>query len=352
LKFDTLANIAIGIAVFLYAVPLQMTAAPGPMRGEVAMGWAFGLGVILFGIWVCLGFALAVATAGGALDWLGTGRGAQFAILAASCLAMLAVTWLSGIMREEPAEAPWAERPFLTWALYAFPPLIAIVATLMVNPRLSASLPSLLLRLPLGAVAGASLLVVVGMLGEWMFSIQMREQEHAVAVVAEADERTKTQLAEIPKLDPEKDFGQLLGYTNRFHDARIRALAVEKLRTNPNFESDLASALRNNWRMDALIYLDANDAPDNKAIAEPARDAMFAMADEVRDLIKTESTLHPDSFDYRARLVLSVADKLHGLGVDYVPAVRAFRNALDEPRSDKPKANCTAEIDKWLRLSH
>jgi len=301
---------------------------------------------------VCLGFALAVATAGGALDWLGTGRGMQFAILAASCIAMLAVTWLSGVLREEPAEAPWAERPFLIWALYVFPPLIAAVAMLMVNPRLSASLPSLLVRVPLSAIAGASLLVVAGMLGEWMVSIQMREQEHAVAVVAEADERTKTQLAEIPKLDPEKDFGQLLGYTNRFHDSRIRALALETLHSNPNFERDLAAALRNNWRTDALIFLDANDAPVNKAIAEPARDAMFAMADEVRDLIKTESTLHADSFDYRARLVLSVADKLRGMGVDYVPAVRAFRNALDEPRSDKPKANCMAAIDKWLAQPH
>src|ERR1700722_13782382 len=163
LKFDTLANIAIGIAAFLYAVPLQMTASPGPMRGEVAMGWAFGLEVILLGIWVCLGFALAVATAGGGLDWLGPGRGAQFGILPASCIAMLALTWLSGILREEPAQAPWAERPFLTWAMYAFPPLIAIVAMLMVNPRLSASLPSLLVRVPLSAIAGASLLVVVGM---------------------------------------------------------------------------------------------------------------------------------------------------------------------------------------------
>jgi len=97
-----------------------------------------------------------------------------------------------------------------------------------------------------------------------------------------------------------------------------------------------------------LIFLDDADPPDGKALAEPARDAFLLQAEATRASIRTPGALYSDSFDFEGRLVLSVADKFRSFGVDYAPAIRAFRSALDEPHDPKIKFTCAAQLDDWL----
>jgi len=80
-----------------------------------------------------------------------------------------------------------------------------------------------------------------------------------------------------------------------------------------------------------LIFLDASDPPDGKPLAEPARDAFLSAAEHVRTTLREPGTLYPDSFEFQARLVLSVADKFHPFGVDY-----ARRSALFAALSMSP----------------
>jgi hypothetical protein len=87
-------------------------------------------------------------------------------------------------------------------------------------------------------------------------------------------------------------------------------------------------------------------------LTEPFRDGVLVMAKQVRENLRTEYTFHADSFDFDTRLILSVAEKLHGLGTDFVPAIREYRAAMDEPRADKSskaRLNCVAVLDSWLK---
>ncbi|MEI9863514.1 MAG: hypothetical protein WDN00_02960 [Limisphaerales bacterium] len=62
-----------------------------------------------------------------------------------------------------------------------------------------------------------------------------------------------------------------------------------------------------------------------KTLAEPVGTGMFVLAKAARDSVKETHTFYAEQFDWDTRIMLSVADKFHGRGVDYLPAIREFR---------------------------
>ena len=93
--------------------------------------------------------------------------------------------------------------------------------------------------------------------------------------------------------------------------------------------------LRNEWCIEALVFLGGADPPDSNALDEPARDTFLSVAEKVHGDLKTMSSLYPDAFDWETRPVLSVAGRFRDYGVDYAPAIHNLRSAMDEPRWDQ-----------------
>jgi hypothetical protein len=343
-------NLCFGIALLLYAIPIPLIIVQ-PRTHDGGQSEAWGLIVALLLLWSCLTVALCVSAANGGLDWLSIGRGSQYALVVVTCLALAVVTGMSGLLRHETADQiPWAVRPLVpfAWAMWLFPLVVLLFTLLTINPGLGAGMPSLLLRAPLGAVGGASLLVSFGLLAQWFVSSQQNQAARADAMISEESERTKQQFEDLKGMDANTQLSAVLGYTNRYHDEKLRALALEKVRAVPDLEEQLAVGLRSPWYEQVLIFLDASDPPDGKPLAEPARDAFLLQAEATRASIREGGTLYPDTFDFQGRLVVSVADKFRSYGVDYAPAIRAFRSALDEPHDPKVKFACAARLDDWL----
>jgi hypothetical protein len=46
--------------------------------------------------------------------------------------------------------------------------------------------------------------------------------------------------------------------------------------------------------------------------------------------------------------VLAAADRFKPFGVDYVPAMRTYRAAMDEPNRNHFVPQCRATIDQWI----
>jgi len=348
--FRIIGNLCIGLAVLLYAVPLPLIIT-SPRSHDGGQSEAWGLILVLIPLWFCLAVALCASTANGGLDWLSIGRGSQYALALVTCLAMAVVTGLSGLLRHETADQiPWAVRPLVpfAWAMWLFPLVIAIFALLTINSELGAGVPRMALRAPVALVGGVSLLVSLGMLAQWFVSSQQQQAARVDAIVSEEAERTKRQIEEVQGYDANTHLSFVLSYTNRYNDPKLRELALQKIRAVPDLEEQLITGLRSPWFESVLIFLDASDPPDAKPLAEPARDAFLLQAERVRTTLRDSVTLYPEGFDFQARLVLSVADKFRPFGVDYAPAIRAFRTALDGPPDPKVKFNCAADLDAWL----
>jgi hypothetical protein len=281
-------NICLGLAFVVHLTALPFVLNDGSGRAS-ADGIVVSAVLVLIPLWLLIAAALCIGTARGALDWIAVGRGAQLIVVVVSCAALLAVCATSVVGKVAPrSEVPWAARPFAKWGVHVLP-LVAIAFGLCaINLAPDSSFPAVIYRLPFAVVVGAAWLAGVGLLGQWVADLQHRAA------------------GRVRSLDPETDVPEL------------------------------------------LIYVDACDVADPEALAEPVRQAILRTAERVHDLVRREHSLQPDSFDSKTRLVLSAATKFRGRGVDYVPAIRKLRAALNEPRSQPVHFTAADTLDRWL----
>lgn len=347
-------NGCLALAGLLFLYPILPMLQEPPRGHDSATGLMMGLAMLLPPLWLLLSVALSVATARGAFEWLSVERGLQYGLVLAACLAMGIVTWFSGSFRgEADGQIPWAARAVIGWAVYVLPLLTIGIGVVVVNPTLQAFVPPLAVRVPLALGGGLSLLLCGGLLLEGLSAWSQHNAARVEQVIARQNERDQRYLAEVQAMDPKRDFPNLLNYTSEFESPAIRALALEKAQAHPHFTDALIDAIHNGWSDYALRYLESNDPPDAQALAEPVREALIQEADWVRNLIRREHTLRDDDFDSRAGRLLKVVQRFQGRGVDFVPAVRAFRQALDEPRDatkgqNPIKPTCRRMLDDWL----
>jgi hypothetical protein len=219
---------------------------------------------------------------------------------------------------------------------------------LTLNPALGSPVPPLLYRIPLAVIAGLSLLVTAGMIGQWIVHSQKQQLARVERAIEEGNERDRNILARVQSLNPTNDFPELLGFANRFENENIRKVAIEKAQSHPQFADALAQVLQNGWAEKGLVYLDACEVPDPKALAEPVRVAIEVLAKDALDSVDRTHTFYAEQFDWNTRIILSVADKFKGSGVDYVPAIREFRAALDYQRGKSFDFNARHTLDAWL----
>ena len=343
-------NLSIGLALLLYAVPLPLVFW-SPRGHDGGQGYGWGLILVLVPLWFLLAVALLVSAMNGGLDWTRMARGWQFALVLVTSLAMAVVTTLSGMLRYETADQiPWAVRPLTPfgWAMWVFPLVVILFSAVTINASLGGTLPPFALETMAGVVGGISLLVSFGMLAQWFAFSMQKQAARDGALVAEAAQRPLRELEELRGYDANKDFYIVLGYTNPFNDPRVRALALEKIRAVPNLDEQLAGTLRGPGYDRALMFLATPDASADRALAEAVRDAFLLQAQSTRERMQQPSDVRADDFDFDCRSILSVAEKFRSYGVDYVPAIRSFRSALDEPHHPNVRFACAAQLDDWL----
>lgn len=344
-----IGNIILSLAAFLYVVPLQMLMHEADLRREGGALWG---NIFMFvPLWSLLTIALLLATARGGFDWLPMNRASQYFLIVASGLALLAVTFFSFLAKLEPAnQLPWAAHPFRIWAAYVFPLLTLALAFFTLNPAIGGKISVLVYRVPFAIIGIASLLACTGMVLQWIMVSYQQQIARSERAVEQSNQRDRSILAEVQAMNATNDFVQLLGFANRFENQEIRQVAIEKANAHPQFTAALAEVLKNFYAEKGLVYLDACDISeaDMKTLAEPVRAAIMVLTKDAVDSVERTNTYYAEQFDWNTRIILSVTDKFHGSGVDYVPTIREFRAALDEPLGKNFNFNARHTLDAWL----
>ncbi len=325
---------------------LLLIGATGSSNGGSAMA-AVLLAVPFAG---CLLLASGVAVARGGFEWVApSSRNLQWlAVLAAALAAALVTAGSAALRREVPDQMPWALWPVRGWAFAVWPPLLTATMALALWPALRGGLPALAWKAPATLVGVVSLVVCAGLLVQAVQDAMAQSAAATARLAADNDRRDASVLADVEKADPVRDLVSLMNQTTRYEVPRIRTLALAKVRAHPDLNAALDQMLRGARRDDALTFLESNDAPDNQALAAPAREAMLGMAAELREDVRQPQMLHVDHFAPEVRRILAVADKFAAFGVDYVGPVRSIREALDAPEVKTMPLNCRTTLDQWL----
>jgi hypothetical protein len=294
----------------------------------------------------------AVAWVGG-LDWIARSRGTRYAIVAAGLLAIMGVTTLSLVVRfEPPSQQPFAVRHLADIAPGLFPLVLLVVGAILLNASFRPGIPRAAYTGPLALVFGTSLLACAVGAVEWF----VYEQQATTARIAEmqADQagRHAAHLAEIEAIDPLVAMERLLVFTDSNHPPDVRARALARVRSNPEWPEALATMLEGNASLEAFTFLASNAVEDRALLAGPVNAGILRVAEWVRRSIhggSHEAHFYEGQFSWEVERVLATADAFQGLGVDYLPAIRTLRAALDEPNEHKRvRFTCVATLDRWI----
>jgi hypothetical protein len=344
-------NICLGLACLIF---LLLLAAQTVVKSAGNFGDLLILAILALLLFILFSVAFCAIASKTELDWLGWSRRTQKLAVVLSCLGLAIIIGTSAAFEREPySQMPVTIRPFVPWAHLVLPVVLIAVGFLWLNKDpggpAGQAVPVLWLRSVFAGLSALSFLAMLSFVGESIYWSQWRAVQQVASIQNRQNDRDRMIMEQTQSADPEKDFGSLLNQTTRFEKSDIRKVAVDKILSNRNFTELLIAHLRDPlYCEEALIFLRDNEPPDRSPFGEPIREAFILTANNVRGLMRTEVVIHTDSFVYETSTVLEVVDKFGKSGVDYLPAIRQLRAAMDEPRSEKVELEAKKTLDEWL----
>lgn len=168
----------------------------------------------------------------------------------------------------------------------------------------------------------------------------------------EMDSNNKRILEEIETCDLDKDMIFLTVHTEKARPDFIRKKAVEKIRSKPDWQEDLAKRLDSGWSESVFQFLGSNDVDNPELFKFEIIKGIKREAESIKKDLSTgqEYNLYEGMFNSRILNVVLTVDRFKNQGVDYKPALKELRNALEVQPERKPIVSVIQNIlDKWLK---
>ncbi|MBK8698525.1 MAG: hypothetical protein IPN29_02875 [Saprospiraceae bacterium] len=151
-------------------------------------------------------------------------------------------------------------------------------------------------------------------------------------------------LEQIDNCDASKDITSLFIFSGDNQPRQIREKARLKIRSKPDWQDDLYNTLEGDDVDEAFLFLLSNEIDDRPKFAKGVYQGILSQARLIRERLRRSS--HPShvyegQFIFEVERSLQVAEKFKDLGVDFKPAVKELRAALDEPIAyENPNNSC------------
>ncbi len=355
-----IGNIFLTLATFIYVFILSFAYGDKPPQsGDAAGGYAMGTILLELAFLGCMVIAtVAVGWAGG-FDWMSGGKSAKWGIAFLGLLTIIFVAALSTMFRFEPVP-PWSIRYLTGVAPAVFPAVLLLAGAVLLNAPIREIIPLPAYKIPLIIVFGISLIACLAGLVELMVWQQQRANQQIATALSDQERYHQNHLADVASADVMDTNGliNILVFTDGNHRPELREKALEKIKSNPNWQQVLVEALRSPNAPTVFTFLASNAVDDKALFAEPVREGILNFAEGIRRNIRQcshPSHFYADQFSWDIDRMLATVENFKDMGVDYLPAMREVRAALDEP-SDPPglkqvEFKAVSTLDWWIRQS-
>lgn len=335
-----IGNILLGITAFLFLIFNYETFGKSAPGGDAAVGWAWTIIIYYLATFVCLSLVAAIIGLKGGFAWVAaSGSGGRFAWVAGGLLVALL-----GAMFVAFREGPMVSRLGDFWPGTIHLLLIAGFAILL-NGGTVYRLP-LLLAAGLGAVPCGLILFA---------SLKTKAEGYVTAIkgAGRPDENDLRMIAEIEGHDASKNLSNLLIFTDYNKDKSVREPALAKIRSQVDWQQQLALGLRERWAPEVFTFLAGNEVDDKTLFAEPLHAGILMQAELIREKIGEayqEHHLYEGQFLWETERVLKTIERFEVNGQNYRPEMQALRKAFDAPcKIRKPDFVCLRYLDRWLK---
>ena len=348
-----IGNIILGIAaLILFSLVNSFYNKPMP-GGDAGVGYAWGIIILNLGFVLCMGIVALIIGYKGGFEWVSPAKSTRILYVTVSVLAALIFAGLAGLFKGESGHMAGPARFLVGLSYLVIPILMILISTILLNDNLKTSIPIAIYKWPSVFVAGVSLLGLTSLVLAQVISSAKNQAAAIESRKNGMDENDLRILAEIDTCDVINSVGSILIFTGDNQPAKIQNAAVAKIKTNPDWEKNLLTYFETDWAPEVFQFLASNDVDNPTLFEEPVQKGIYIQANLVRERIRRcshPSHFYPGMFDWDIARVIRTVDKFQSREVDYLPAMKELRAAMDEPSElDKPNFRAAEMLDKWIK---
>ncbi len=346
-----LGNILLTLSALISALIFSTVYGKAP-RGADG-GYPLSVVLLYLVFWVCMAIAAIIIAVKGGFDWVSPNRTTRNLLVGLGLLMAVFTAALSALFKYEAGPVPALFKTFSSFAPALIPLLMIAAGFVLLNSGIREAVPAGLYKWPLLLVFALGALGTAAGLFTWL-AAQSEKTANAIESKAADEARHNAEfMREIDSCDVTKNMVRILAFTDANHDAALRAHALAKIKSNPDWQEVLVYWLENKGALECFTFLASNEVDDKAMFLQPIDTGLRSVADWIRRSIRDEEHAHdlyPERFSYEVERMLRTVDKFEGLGHDYRPAVRELRAALDEPTAlAKVQFKCAGMLDAWLK---
>lgn len=347
-----LGNLFLILATISFLVLQSPSFRRPPPGGDAGVGYAWGIIIFNLAFAICMLVVTLSIGAKGGFEWVSPKRSTRMLFVTIGVLTTLITCALSSLFRHEPG-APALLRSFSGFIPVVVPVIMIIGGAILLNAPLRNAVPVALYKWPLIIVSLIGVTGTASALVGWMVSSARNQAATIREGQAAMDSNHQRMLNEIDTCDVTKNMVFILVMTGDNQERDIQERAVAKVKTHPQWQQELIRLLQTGWASEPFQFLASNEVDDPSLFLEPVRLGVLKQAELFRQRIRDcnhPSNFYPGMFDWDTERVLRTVNRFKGKGVDYVPAVKELRAALDEPSPyEKPKFGAVKMLDKWIK---
>lgn len=328
---------------------VSMAGKPTP-GGDAGVGHAFALLFAYAAVALGISGTTTLLLWKGSFAWLTDKTTLRNGLVIGGLITVLIFGFFAALNND--GGAPWVMR---FWGKYvvvwALPPLLLGLLALL-YPSVQQVIPSTIWQWSIKGTALLSGIACMFMVGEWLVSIPTKIAQQSAAVTREETQRKQQFLQEIANTNAETSLVTILVFTTKYQDPDVRNAALDKIKTNPEWQQYLVSRIQTPWAGEVFSFLADNDVPDKALFAKPIETGIGEMAKLFEDGMRRTHTFYDGQFYTETEDVLETIAKFESLGIDYAPAVQKLRAALDTPLESyqqPAKLRCIPLLDQWLK---
>ena len=350
---NLIGNVFLSIAaliIFYLSTSFYSKSIPG---GDAGVGYAWGIIILNLAFFICMIIIAFIIGWKGGFEWISPNKSTRtwLAILGVLITTIYAV--LCGFNKPDSGIFSSPVKSLINFSYLLIPVLLIVISAILLNDALRNSIPPMLIK-------GSSLIIVLfstaGLIGFMIGEMVDSAKSHAATVERETayeEENQKWIMSQIDTCDVLTNLGTILRYTDENQPDKIKNAAVAKIKTNPAWEQEVIRLLDSDWSSEALDFVASNPVDHPSLFEEPVNKAVFHQAEAIRQYFRSvshPSHMYEDLFYSEVNKVIRAIDRYQSKEIDYVPAMKEMRAALEEPvEYDKPNFRCKSTLDNWIK---